>query len=108
MVYGEMGDGNESMEKNQSAVNEEKEVERDEEEEDDEDEEVAEAEEGEGRDEETQHKSGTSTRARILSEAVTKVSQQVYHLLPFPTPYILLVFLYTTHFPTRILTLFPR
>ena len=69
MVYGEVGDGNESMEKNQNAVNEEKVEERD-----DEDEEVAEEEELEEGDEETLHKSNTSTKARILSEAVTKVS----------------------------------
>ena len=93
MVYGEVEDGNESMDKNQNAVNEEKKEERD-----DEDEEVAEEEEEEAVDEETLHKSGTSTKARILSEAVTKVCRRVFYMLSFPTPFSLLLTLYSLYY----------
>ena len=102
VVYGEMEDGNE--EKNQNAVDEEKNEERDEEEEEEEEEEVDEEvaeeveEEVEGGGEETLHKSGTSTKARILSEAVTKVCRRVFYMLSFPTPFSLLLTLYSLYY----------
>ena len=101
-----MGDGNEQLENGTNAVNEEREMGGDEEDEDDEDEEEEKEE-----DEEALHKSGTntstSTKARILSESVTKVRQLATYTPLLPTTYYRLTS-YNAHLPTQSPTPFPH